>query len=196
MCRLYAVSVSGFYAWRGRGPSERSRQDAMLVEQIRTAHASSRTTYGSPRIHAALCRQGERVGRRRVERLMRDNGIRGRCADLYRRMPGLGRFFRREGECSLLVDRAVTAPDQVWVGDVTYLKVRGQWRYLATVMDRCSRRLLGWSLGLQRTATLTRRALRQALRARKPRAGTIFHKWSIWGMTSRVHSIAQGCCAA
>jgi transposase InsO family protein len=90
-------------------------------------------------------------------------------------MPGLGRFFRREGDCSLLVNRSITAPDQVWVGDVTYLKVSGQWRYLATVMDRYSRRILGWSLGMQRTSQLTRRALRQALVARKPEAGTIFH---------------------
>lgn len=87
----------------------------------------------------------------------------------------MGRFFRREGDCSLLVDRVITAPDQVWVGDVTYLKVKGQWRYLATVMDRFSRRILGWSLGLQRTSELTRRALRQALARRKPTPATIFH---------------------
>jgi putative transposase len=175
MCRLYAVSASGYYAWRDREPSERAKADGVLVGKIRREHTVSRETYGSPRIHKVLCREGERVGRRRVERLMRENGIRGRCAELYRRMPGLGRFFRREGDCSLLVERAITAPDQVWVGDVTYLKVKGQWRYLATVMDRFSRRILGWSLGVQRTSQLTRRALRQALLARKPAAGTIFH---------------------
>jgi putative transposase len=175
MCRLYAVSASGYYAWREREPSERAKVDGVLVGKIRHEHTVSRETYGSPRIHKALCREGERVGRRRVERLMRENGIRGRCAELYRRMPGLGRFFRRDGDCSLLVERAITAPDRVWVGDVTYLKVKGQWRYLATVMDRFSRRILGWSLGVQRTAQLTRRALRQALLARKPAAGTIFH---------------------
>jgi transposase InsO family protein len=87
----------------------------------------------------------------------------------------MGRFFRREGETNLLVKRPITAPDQAWVGDVTYLKVKGQWRYLATVMDRYSRRLLGWSLGLQRTSQLTRRALRQALVLRRPRGATIFH---------------------
>lgn len=175
MCRLYAVSVSGYYAWRGRPVSERATRDTVLLEKIRHEHVVSRQTYGSPRVHAALKRDGERVGRRRVERIMRQHGIRGRCAGLYRRMPGLGRFFKREGDCNRALERVVTAPDQVWVGDVTYLKVKGQWRYLATVMDRYSRRLLGWSLGLQRTSQLTRRALRRALSARRPRSGTIFH---------------------
>ena len=175
MCRLYGVSASGYYAWREREPSERAKADAVLVEKIRQEHSVSRKSYGSPRIHAALCREGARVGRRRIERLMRENGIRGRCADLYRRMPGMGKFFRREGECSLLVDRTISAPDQVWVGDVTYLKVKGAWRYLATVMDRFTRRILGWSLGLQRTSQLTRRALRQALSVRTPSINAVFH---------------------
>lgn len=175
MCSLYEVSSSGYYAWRKREPSVRSRRDAQLLEKVRCEHQASGETYGSPRVHAAVRRSGERVGRRRIERLMRQNGIRGRSAGLYRRMPGMGRFFRREGDCSLLVNRSITAPDQVWVGDVTYLKVNGHWRYLATVMDRYSRRILGWSLGVQRTSILTRRALRQALRARKPSPGMIFH---------------------
>jgi putative transposase len=175
MCRLYGVSASGYYAWRDREPSMRAKADVVLLEKIQHEHSVSRKSYGSPRIYEALCRKGERVGRRRVERLMREHGVRGRCADLYRRMPGMGRFFLREGECSLLVGRSITAPDQVWVGDVTYLRVNSQWRYLATVMDRYSRRILGWSLGVQRTSRLTRRALRQALIARKATAGTIFH---------------------
>ena len=87
MCRLYGVSASGHYAWRGRAPSERARGDALLLEKIRHEHAVSRETYGSPRVHAALGRCGEQVGRRRIERLMREYGIRARCVQLYRRMP-------------------------------------------------------------------------------------------------------------
>ena len=173
MCALFGVSTSGYYAWRDRPPSRRAIEDRELLEKITQAHKASRETYGSPRVFHRLRRDGECVGQRRVERIMREHGIKACSATLYRRTPGTDRFFGRIKNKTHRM--TVTATDQVWVGDVTYLKLNGKPRYLATVMDRYSRHLLGWSLGAERTAVLARQALRNALRHRHPNAQTIFH---------------------
>ncbi len=105
---------------------------------------------------------------------MRQQRIQGRSARSYRRCRVAQRaFFRRFPNTERHV--TLTAPDQVWVGDVTYIRVTGRWRYLAVVMDKYSRRVLGWSLSRRRTSALTRRAMANALRRRKPPAGLIFH---------------------
>jgi putative transposase len=173
MCRLYGVSAAGFYAWKQRPPSERAMEDERLEQQIRRVHAEARQTYGSPRVHQALIREGEVAGRRRIERIMRERGIRACSATMYRRMPGMTRFYGMIG--NTLHQTQITRSNQAWVADITYLKVGTQWRYLATVMDRHSRRLLGWSLAASKGAPLVQRAFAAALRTRSPEPGTLFH---------------------
>jgi putative transposase len=173
MCALYRVTPAGYYAWRRRGESARRRQDRSLLVTIREIFERSRGTYGSPRIHRALATSGVRVSRRRVARLMREGGLRARAARIYRRIPGLHGFFTSIPNRQL--DRLAAAPNQVWVGDITYLEVAGAWRYLAVVMDRYSRRIIGWSLGAFKDAQLTLAALNRAVFNRRPRPGVIFH---------------------
>jgi len=123
ICALYGVTRPGYYAWRRRGESTRRRQDRALLGLIQAIFATSRGTYGSPRIHRALRAAGTWISRRRVERLMREAGLRARAARLYRAIPGLHAFFTSIPNRQL--GRVATGPDQVWVGDITYLKIGG-----------------------------------------------------------------------
>ena len=173
MCKLFGVSKAGYYAWRARPPSERSIEDQRLLKEVLRVHAASRETYGSPRVFRRLRQDGESVGKRRVERIMREHGVRACSSTLYRRKVGTRLLFGQiENQ---LQELEVNRQDQVWVADITYLKVGDERRYLATVMDRHTRRLLGWSLGREKSAVLTRRALRNALKVRRPRPDTLLH---------------------
>ena len=173
MCRLYGVSRAGYYAWRGRGESVRAKADEQLWEHIERIYQASRRTYGSPRIHRALKAEGHRVGKKRVECMMRERGLKARSAKLYHANPGSHAFFASipNRQLDVMADR----PDRVWVGDITYLKVDRQWRYLAIVMDKYSRRIIGWSLGRRKDVSLTLASLNRAVFHRRPGPGVIFH---------------------
>lgn len=173
MCRLYGVTRAGYYAWRARGESARQQQNLRLAKRIRKIHADSRGTYGSPRVHRALAQQGCPASENRIARLMRHYGIKARVATLRYTNPALKRFFAASANQHLGI--TPTQADQVWVGDITYLKVGGVYRYLAVVMDRCSRRVIGWAYGQRKDVALTLKALNRAVRYRKPPRGLIFH---------------------
>jgi putative transposase len=173
MCRLYGVTRAGYYAWRTRGQSQREQENVKLAERIQRVHLRSRHTYGSPRVYQALRSQGCEASENRVARVMRKHGIKARVATIRYTNPGLKRFFAGAGNAQL--DLKPDAVDQVWVGDITYLKVGDIYRYLAVVMDKYSRRVIGWAYGHRKDVALTLKALNRAVRYRKPPQGLIFH---------------------
>jgi putative transposase len=194
-CRVLHVSTSGYYAWRDRPTSTRERSNLELVEVIRTIHADSRGTYGSPRVHAELRlgAPGLAVSRKRVERLMRAHGI-------------VGVHCRRRGGCtssdpdatpsSDLVERRFRAegPDQLWCCDITQHRTGEGWLYCAVVLDVYSRRVVGWSIADHLRSEIVVDALDMACWRRKP-AGeqTVVHadhgsQYTSWAFGQRLRT--------
>lgn len=175
MCRVLSVSRAGFYAWLGREPSTRAREDERLTSRIWEIHEANRGVYGSPRIHAELrLVDGVRVGRKRVERLMRQARISGLTPKKKGRttikVPGVR-------VCEDLVDRRflAAAPNRLWVADITYLRTWEGWLYLAAVQDAYSRKIVGWSMADHMRTELVTDALEMALTRRSPGPGLIHH---------------------
>ncbi len=174
MCRVLGVSRSGFHAWERRPACARELDDTHLCERIGTIHGRSRATYGSRRVHAELRHQGIRVGRKRVERLMRREKLSGlvkrRRGRTTIRVPGVRTAPDLVGR-----DFKPTAPDRLWTADITYVRTWEGWLYLASVIDCCSRRVVGWSIADHLGAELVVDALEMAVAHRRPGPGLVHH---------------------
>jgi putative transposase len=169
MCRVLELSPSGDYAWLKRLPSERARRDAELVVKIRAVFEGNKQVYGRPRIFADLKEAGEKVGQKRVSRLMKQEGIHG--ASRRRRGPKTTRRDKDARPAPDLVERNFTTdgPDQLWVADITYIPTWAGFLYLAVVLDAWSRRILGWAMGTHLRTELVLDALNMAIWQRQPR---------------------------
>jgi len=176
-CALLGVSRSAYHEWLKPGLSKRAQSDAVLEQQIVVIHDASKGTYGAPRVHAQLKREGVSCARKRVARLMAKRGL-------------VGRKKRRVEKTTVpdpeamvvakdLVQRAFTpgelVQNQIWVGDITYIRTWEGWLYLATVIDLASRRVVGFALAEHMRASLVCEALRMAITTRRPAPGLIFH---------------------
>ena len=176
--RVLDVSRSGYYGWRGRGERARTAADAALTMRIVAAHAASRGTYGSPRVHADLHAAGVACGRRRVARLMRAAGLRG-CRG-HRRAMRTTIADRAATPAPDRVERAfapaqVGAPDRLWFADISDVATHEGWLYLAIVLDAFSRRVVGWAMADHLRTELVTDALALALGNRRPPAGLVHH---------------------
>jgi len=175
MCEALEISRSGYYKGRSKPSGPRKQEDSRLREHIVRIHQESRGHYGSPRILLALRKEGRRHSRKRVARLMREDGLEG-VRQSRRRVRTTDSNHSHGASPNLIKGMVVTRPDQVWVSDITYLRTEEEgWVYLATVLDLYSRKIVGWSIGRTLEATLVIDALNQALETRNPASGLIVH---------------------
>ena len=173
MAHALGVSKAGYYAWLHRPPSAHAVADNALLKRIRTIHASSRQTYGAPRVHAELRAQGEQHGRKRIARLMREGELVG--ASHRRGGPVTTQRDKEARPAPDLVDRDFTAagPNQLWVADITYVPTMAGFLYLAVVLDAWSRKVVGWAMANHLRAELVLDAVEMAVSQRRP--GNVVH---------------------
>ncbi len=173
-CEVLEVSRSGYYAWRDRPAAVHTLVDAEVLAEIETAYKAGRGNYGSPRVHRELRASGRRVGKKRVERLMRQHGLVARRKRRFRKTtdsnhpdPIAPNVLARKFDVPL--------PNTAWVTDVTYIWTHEGWLYLAAILDLFSRRVVGWAASAENDRALALGALDRAIAARGPKAGLVHH---------------------
>ena len=175
MCKVLKVSRSGYYAWRRRVPSAREMADEELLAEIKKIFAASKQTYGSPRVHIELQADGIRVSRKRVARLMRENGLKVArkrkkkvvTTDSDHALPVAPNLLNR--------DFTASRPNEKWVTDISYIRTDAGWLYLAVVMDLFSRCIVGWAMRADLSQALVLSALQMAIDNRQPSPGLLHH---------------------
>jgi len=176
LCALLGVTRAGYYAWRGRAPSRRERQDRELERLIRRVFADSHETYGAPRVHAELQDEHDlRVSRKRVARLMRELGLEGVSRRGKRRLPARAASETAAAPDLVRRDFRAAGPDRLWVADITYVPTWEGFLFLACVVDAWSRRCVGWSMRNDLRSELVIDALGMALQGRRPSGSVIHH---------------------
>jgi len=201
MCRVLEVSRSGYYAWSSRSPSKRAEANAALIDEIRRVHAESDGTYGSRRVHAQLRREGLEVNRKRVERLMRVEGIQGAYVPPKRRGGGdgvLGVDGVRVWPDLVKRDFQPSGPNELWCSDLKQIPTGEGVLHLASVLDCFSRKIVGWAMGPVADAPLVACALQMAVARRRPGEGLVHHADRgcqftavTFGSACRAHGITQ-----
>jgi transposase InsO family protein len=177
LCLYLKASPSGFYQWEQRQerPCARLRENQSLAQEIDQIHARSRQTYGAPRIQRELRKKGLRHGRSRVARLMREKGLRGRQKGRYRVQTTESNHDQPIAPNRLAAAPKATAPNQLWVADITYVDTKEGWLYLAAILDLYSRKIVGWAMSERIDTALVLQALTMALIHRRPPANLLLH---------------------
>jgi transposase InsO family protein len=174
MCRVLAVSRSGYYAWLKHPESKKDQDDKALSQEIYVIHQESFGTYGSPRVYRELKRRGKHLGENRVARLMRKDGLRAKTKRKFKATTDSRHHFP---VATNLLNREFTPeePNQAWASDITYIWTAEGWLYLAVVMDLFSRSIVGWSMSERMTRALVIDAFVMAVKRRNPLPGLLHH---------------------
>jgi len=177
LCENLGVSLSGYYDWRRRRdcPGPRALENQVLLEEIVALHSKSRQTYGSPRLVAALRQKGRRHGRNRVARLMKEKGLCGRQKGRHRVQTTDSNHDEPIAPNLLAQAPKPTAPNQIWVADITYIQTGQDWLYVAAILDLYSRKIVGWAMSERIDTALVLTALAMALLHRNPPPNLLFH---------------------
>ena len=177
LCENLEVSPSGYYDWQKRhlSPGVRAAENEILAQEIQEIHTQSRETYGSPRIVAALRKKGRKHGRNRITRLMQEKGLCGRQKRRYRVRTTDSNHDHPIAPNRLAEAPKATAPNQIWVADITYIETKEGWLYLAAILDLYSRKIVGWAMREHIDTTLVLKALAMALLHRNPPAKLLLH---------------------
>ena len=174
MCKTLSVSRSGFYSWSRRPESQHDQDNDRLLSHIRMIHTASDRRYGSPRVTVALRDKGIICNHKRVERLMKKNGIYSKIRKKFK-VTTHSKHKRPVAENLIKMDFNASSPNKVWTSDITYIWTREGWLYLSVFMDLCSRAIVGWSMNNRLTDDLVIDAFRKAIWSRKPDPGLIIH---------------------
>jgi putative transposase len=177
LCLHLEVSASGYYDWQRRRicPGPRAVEDQVLVQEIEQIHARSRETYGAPRVEKELRKKGRCHGRNRIARLMKQKDLCGRQKGRYRVQTTDSHHDQPLAPNRLADAPKATAPNQLWVADLTYIETKEGWLYLAAILDLYSRRIVGWAMSPRSDTALVLKALGMALLHRNPPQNLLFH---------------------
>ncbi len=175
MCRVLEVSRSGFYAWLERPESERANSDKALFEKIETIYTENRGVYGSPRIHRVLIKQGDRCGKNRVARIMKEQGIRAKGKRKFKPQTTDSKHSLPIAKNLIKQDFSAAGPNQLWLADITYIATDKGWMYLAAIIDAYSRMIIGWAMADHMRKELALEALEMAVQSRGVTEGLIHH---------------------
>jgi putative transposase len=175
LCDVHGVCRGGYYAWVDRTPSSRDVRREQLTASIRRIHGESDATYGSPRVHQELVKEGESINRKTVEKYMKRAGISGESPKRFVPRTTDSDHDHRVADNVLGRDFAAEMPNRKWAGDITYVWTDEGWLYLAAIIDLCSRRIVGWSMAPHLRSDLCEEALTMAISNRRPGEGLIHH---------------------